>query len=188
MSAGTTLLTTEDLLAIPEDGVRRWLIRGELRAGGMTERNRFHSRAEARIAQLIGNWLDTCPKPRGEVYSGEAGVILARDPDTSVGIDVVLVSPEVAALNPDHTQLIDGIPILAVEVLSPSAKEEETNERIHELLVAGARAVWLVDPYFETITVYRRERAPRMFSGDDVLADESYLPGFSEPVTRFFQR
>jgi len=188
MSAGTTLMTVEELLALPEDGVQRWLIRGELREGGMTQRNRWHSRAEARFAQLLGDWLDAQPRPRGEVFSGEAGVILSHDPDTSVGIDLVYVSAEVAAKNPDDTQLIDGVPILAVEILSPSTKEEETNERIRELLAAGSHAVWVVDPYFHTVTIYSRERSPRMYSGSDVLTGEPYLAGFAMPVAKFFSR
>lgn len=188
MSVGAALMTVEELLALPNDGVRRWLIRGELREAGMTQRNRFHGRTEARFAQLLGNWLDTRPQPRGEIYSGETGVILRRDPDTSVGLDVMYVSPEVAAANPDHTQMVDGVPVLAVEILSPSTKEEETNERIAELLAAGTRAVWIVDPYFQTVTAYSRERPPRMFSGDDVLTGEPDLPGLSIPVTQFFSR
>ena len=188
MSIGTGLMTVEDLLALPDDGVRRWLIRGELREGGITQRNRFHGRTEARIAQLLGNWLDSQPQPRGEVYSGETGAIIRHDPDTSVGLDVMYVSPDVAAANPSHTQLINGVPVLAVEILSPSTKEEETNERISELLAAGSAAVWIVDPYFHTVTVYSRERPPRMFSGDDQLPGDPYLPGFSVPVAQFFNR
>jgi Uma2 family endonuclease len=188
MSAGTTLMTTEELLAMPDDGIQRWLIRGELREGGMTQRNRFHGRTEARFTQLLGNWVDSRPAPRGEIYCGETGAVLHRDPDTSVGLDVMYVSHEIAAANPDHTQMIDGVPILAVEILSPSTKEEETNERIRELLAAGTRAVWIVDPYFHTVTIYSRERPPRMYSGNDVLASEPYLPDFSMPVVRFFTR
>lgn len=188
MSVGTALMTVEELLALPEDGVQRWLIRGELREGGMTQRNRFHGRTEARFAQLLGNWLDSRPQPRGEIYSGETGAILRHDPDSSVGLDVMYVSPEVAAANPDHTQMVDGVPILAVEILSPSTKEEESNERIEELLAAGSQAVWIVDPYFQTLTVYSRERPPRMYSGADTLADEPYSPGFSAPMVSFFRR
>jgi Uma2 family endonuclease len=188
MSVGTGLMTVEDLLAHPDDGVLRWLIRGQLREGGMTQRNRFHGRTEARLAQLLGDWLDSLPEPRGEVYSGETGVILHHDPDTSVGLDVTYVSSEVAAANPEHTQLIDGVPILACEILSPSTKEEEINERIDELLHAGAAAVWIIDPYFQTLTVYRRGQPPRMFSGEDKLANEPYLPGFEVQVSRVFKR
>jgi Uma2 family endonuclease len=188
MSVGSSLMTVEDLLAMPDDGIQRWLIRGELREGGMTLRNRFHGRTEAHFVQHLANWVDSRPEPRGDVFCDETGAILRHDPDTSVGLDVMYVSPEVAAANPDHTQMVDGAPILAVEVLSPSSKEEETNEKISELLEAGTEAVWIVDPYFQTITAYRRDRAPRMFSGDDVISNESYLPGFSMAVAKFFKR
>ncbi len=39
-------MTTEELLALPEDGLDRELIRGQLREKPMTRRNRWHSRNE----------------------------------------------------------------------------------------------------------------------------------------------
>lgn len=188
MSVGTAECTVSDLLEMPDDGIQRWLIRGELREGAMTQRNRFHSKSGARFAQLIGEWLDLQPEPRGEIHSGEAGVILSRDPDTSVGIDVVYVSHQAESHSTDETTMLEGAPILAVEISSPSTKEEETNERIDVLLAAGTSAVWVVDPYFQTITVYRADRSTRMYSGDDSIASQEYLPGFQSPVARFFKR
>jgi hypothetical protein len=44
-SYGATLLTTEELLAMPEDGVDRDLIRGQLRERPITRRNPWHSEA-----------------------------------------------------------------------------------------------------------------------------------------------
>jgi len=46
-------MTTEELLALPEDGVDRYLIRGLLREKPMTKRNRWHTRVEARIVYLL---------------------------------------------------------------------------------------------------------------------------------------
>src|SRR4051812_30088006 len=111
-------MTTAELLALPEEGTERWLIRGELREKPMTVRNRHHGRTTARISQLLGNWLDQQPQPRGEILDGEVGCRLRRDPDSTVGIDVVYISPELATQESDDTTLIDGVPILAVEVLS----------------------------------------------------------------------
>ncbi|MFO0805587.1 MAG: hypothetical protein U0791_21000 [Gemmataceae bacterium] len=59
----------------------------------MTKRNRYHAALTARLSQLIGNWIDTQPEPRGEVYDGEAGLYLRRNPDSAVGIDVVYMPP-----------------------------------------------------------------------------------------------
>jgi Uma2 family endonuclease len=182
------LMTAEELLALPEDGVDRWLIRGQLREKPMTRRNRFHAKLEARIAQLLGEWLDAQPVPRGEVLSGEAGVTLRRNPDTSVGIDVVYISAQVAGAQSDQSSMIEGVPTLAVEVLSPSDSEEEINEKIMDYLSSGVALVWVVDPHFQTITVYEPARPPVLYNIQQTLSADPHLPGFRVPLARIFQR
>jgi len=185
------LMTTEELLAMPDDGVERWLIRGKLRENrskDVTKRNRWHGRVEARITQLLANWLDTQPQPRGEVYSGEVGCRLRRDPDSTPGIDVVYISAELAAQEPEDTRLIDGIPTLAVEILSPSNTVEEVNEKLQEYLSVGVPLVWVVDPKFRTVTVYRPGAEPEMFNTTQQLSGEPHLPGFVVPVASIFGR
>jgi Uma2 family endonuclease len=188
MTANPPLLTTADLLALPDDGKDRWLIRGRLREKEMTKRNRFHARVEARIAHLLLNWVDRQPEPRGEVYSGEAGVWLAREPDTSVGIDVVYVSAEVVASQMDNTTLIEGVPTLAVEILSPSDTQEELNEKIDAYLAVGVPLVWVVEPYRQHVTVYRPGEVAEFFTIRDELSADPHLPGFAVPVARLFRR
>jgi hypothetical protein len=51
-------MTTEQLLSLPDDGIERDLVRGELRERPMTKRNRRRSRVEARLALLLGKWLE----------------------------------------------------------------------------------------------------------------------------------
>src|SRR5207248_2468092 len=99
--------------------------------------------------------LDKQPEPRGAVHSGEAGCVLARDPDVTVGIDVVYVSPELAAKPLDETTMINGVPTLAVEILSPSNTEEEVNDKLDAYRDAGVPLVWLVDPHLGTVQVLR---------------------------------
>src|SRR4051812_23021444 len=113
------------MLAMPDDGMDRELIRGELREKTWTLRDPNHSRTEARLARHLCDWLDTQPEPRGEVVSAEAGFRLHRDPDTSVGIDVAYVSADVIANSPDSSAFFEGAPILAVEILSPSDRNED---------------------------------------------------------------
>lgn len=76
-TATVSLMTVEEYLALPEDGLDRNLIRGQLWEKPTTRRYRTHAEIEARIAQLLGNWLDRQPTPRGKILSGEAGCILA---------------------------------------------------------------------------------------------------------------
>lgn len=187
MSSATTLMTTEELLALPENGMERELIRGELKERPITRRNKHHSHAEARIATFLTNWLLQQPQPRGDVLSGEAGCILRRNPDTTVGIDVCYISPETTQRQTGDTQLIDGPPILAVEVLSPKDVLEEVEEKINEYLAAGVRMTWVVNPYRRTVTVYRPDARPQLFNDTQELSGEPHLPGFKTPVAAIFE-
>src|SRR5262245_36197943 len=134
------LMTSEEFFALPdEEGVERRLIRGELwerREGepNLTKRNPFHSGATAALARLIGNWSGALPQPRGQVFDGEAYFRLRPDPETNVGIDVAYASPEQVAKLTPRDRFIDGPPILAVEVLSPNDKHEDTIAAITEYL------------------------------------------------------
>lgn len=184
------LYTIEDLLAMPEDGVERWLIQGRLREkdAEMTKRNRFHAALTARLSQLIGNWIDTRPEPRGEVYDGEAGLYLRRNPDSAVGVDVVYMPPGSDAARTDRTTMIEGRPALIVEVLSPSNTEEEVNEKADDFLAAGVSHVWIVDPHLQAVTVLRPGRPPEMFNTTHTLTAEPEMPGFAIPVVKLFRR
>jgi Uma2 family endonuclease len=182
----TDLMTTEQLLALPDDGVERWLIRGQLRERPMTYRNRWHGRVTVRVARFLDAWLDQRPQPRGSVLAGDAGVRLARDPDTIVGVDVVYVSAEVMARQSDETTLIDGVPILAVEILSPSNTQEEIDEKLDQYLAAGVALVWLIDPHDRTVTIYRPGEAPQFVNDRQELSGEPHLPGFRVAVAELF--
>ena len=188
MTVATPLMTTEQLLAMPDDGKERWLINGELREAGMTRRSMGHSWIESRLAQKLWNWCDSQPPPRGVVLSGEAGVRLKKDPDTTVGVDVAYVSGEVVAANPADDPYVDGIPILAVEILSPSDKHEVVAEKIRGYLEAGVKRIWIADPEFRTITVHRPDAEPQLFNVNEALENDPVLPGLSIPLKEIFNR
>jgi len=178
-------MTTEELLALPEDGIDRELIRGQLREKPMTRRNRWHSAAEVSIAYFLQSWLESQPKPHGLVVGGEAGFRLRRNPDSTVGIDVAFVSAEVAANEPD-APYFEGAPVLAVEILSPSDKQEEIDEKVELYLEMGVAIVWVVNPRFRTVVVFRAHAAPEMFNEHQELSAEPHLPGFRISVARLF--
>jgi Uma2 family endonuclease len=178
-------MTVEEMDALPEDGKERELIRGELRERGMTRRNRWHCCIESCLAQVLKNWLDVLPTPRGKIVSGEAGFRLRRDPDTAVGIDVAYVSAEVVAQHPD-SPYFEGPPVLAVEILSPSDKQEEIDEKIELYLECGVRVVWIVNPRLKTLTAYRPDAAPALYHGVQVLDAEPHMPGFRLTLSELF--
>jgi len=86
MMATTTLLTAADLLELPDDGVRHDLIHGELTR--MNPAGFEH----LDLSRLLIDRLRGFASERDlGVVGGEAGFILAHDPDTVLAPDIVFV-------------------------------------------------------------------------------------------------
>jgi Uma2 family endonuclease len=190
-------MSVEEFLALPDDGIHRELIQGAVREfrsdvdvpmGGqpMTIRNRVHSRVVIRIGQLLANWMDLQPEPRGEIVGGEVGFRLKGTDDSMVGIDVAVASAEQVASTDPEEKIYSGPPILAVEVLSPSDTHADLIDSIRTYLEVGT-VVWIVDPDLETVTIHEPGREPRLFSRLQEIRDEAYLPGFRAEVARIFR-
>lgn len=190
-------ITTEELLAMPDDGRRRWIIRGELREEEMetgelkgrvmTIRNRFHSATMANLTTAVNNWRYTLPGPRGQVVCGEAGVQLPGDPGTTVGVDVAYVTPDVMVEQTADSTIIHGVPTLVAEILSPHTTLETLNEKIDTYQEAGVPLVWVVNPHDRTVTIYRPGDEPTLVNARQELTGGDVLPGFAVPVARLFE-
>lgn len=184
--AGAQTLTAETLMELPDDGIERDIIRGELKERPMTRRNVDHSGVEAAIGALLWNWLQTRPAPHGRIHSGEAGFRLRRDPETFVGIDVAYVSAAMVAGRDPAQKFYDGPPILAVEILSPSDQHEDVVSKVKLYHEVGT-IVWVVDPDFRTVAVHRPGQPVVVFNDQQDLLGDPELPGFRVRVARLFE-
>lgn len=199
-------MTERDLLNMPNDGKRRWLIGNKIKVWddlefpehGMTVRNRFHSQVMMCIACELMNWLRNQPKPHGVIVGGEAGFKIPVDtPDTAsdlmpsttvtVGVDVAYVSHDVMKHQTDKTRLIEGVPTLVVEILSPSDTVEIIDETVDTYTKAGVPMFWLVNPHDHTVKIHTRGEEPYLVNIKQELSGEPYLPGFRVPVSRLFE-
>lgn len=198
-------MTVEEFLALPDDGVHRELINGEVRVivqepwddpnapvipvaakeRPMTIRNRVHSRIEGRFAQHLNNWNDARPEPRGEVLCGEVGFRLGGPDDSAVGIDVAFAPAGLVVETPEEQKIYNGPPLLAVEILSPSDTQKVIADMIKDYLRHGVVA-WVADPDLRTIGVHRPGHPPETFNERQELVGDPYLPGFRVPVAKFF--
>lgn len=197
MSAQIKPLTMQDLLNMPDDGVRRWIINGELREQQMetgefngqimTIRNRFHSTTMANVTGELYAWRRSLPEPRGVVVCGEAGVLLPNGPENAVGVDVAYVPSEVMVVQTDETTVIHGVPTLIVEILSPTTQTGQINERVRTYHRAGVPLVWVIDPDPRTVSIRRRGVRPVVVNDEQELTGGDVLPGFTVPVARLFE-
>jgi Uma2 family endonuclease len=186
MSVASKTMTVAEFLALPDDGVERALIRGEVREYGMTTRNRLHAAVMARLAHQLLAWLETQSPRLGEVFCGDGGCILPNANESVVGIDVAYFDQATLDRQTSATTLIAGAPVLAVEVLSPSDTQEHILEKVDLYLSAGTALVWLVEPRFRTITVYRSDAAPELFHEAQTITAAPHLPGLAIPVAKLF--
>lgn len=178
-----TLLTIDDLIALPEDGNRYELIEGELIVSGMPSLTH---------QDVIGNlffWLRRYlqDNPIGRVIM-TPGVILDRH--NSVIPDIVsLTNEQLEAVGADtHIHLA---PALAVEVVSPR-RENARRDRVKKLRLYdkfGVGEYWVADPEARTLEVYRRAEgalalAATLKGGDEL--NTPLLPGFTCTPARVF--
>lgn len=186
MATTSSPMTVEELLALPDDGMDRELIRGELRESEMTARGAPHCLAMTNLAVLLGSRLRQQPAPRGRLLTGDARVRIRRAPDTYFGIDLAYISADLAARTAKDARFIDGPPVLAVEILSPNDTAEDMADKVREYLDAGVALVWEVSPFYETVIVHRPDARPALFNDQQELTAEPHLPGFRVPVAEIF--
>lgn len=186
IEAAAPEMSVEAFLALPDDGIDRELIRGRLRQYGMTYRNRLHAHAEANCVFFLRLWLNDQPEPRGWIVSGEAGFRLRGAVDSIVAVDVAYVSAERLAATDANAKVIDGPPILAVEVRSGSETVDDLYEKVAAYREVGT-IVWEVDPRYRTVLVHRTGRPPVLFNETQELTGDPELPGFRVAVARLFE-
>ena len=154
----------------------------------MTRRNPSHSATVVNCSALLFNWLRTLPLPRGRVYAGEAYFRIRQNPETNVGIDVALSTPAQKLQTKKKASFVDGAPLLAVEVLSPCDKIKDIDDSIEEYLDCGVAEVWIIDPYDEMLTLYRKDQEPAFHTKSDTFTgDPAVLPGLTFPIAELFQ-
>jgi Uma2 family endonuclease len=149
----------------------------------MTKRNHQHARVESQLSFLLHTW-QTRSKFACRVFSGEVGCEVP-DRGLDVGIDVAVFADDIVARS-KSSSYIQGIPMLAIEILSPSDKQSSIKDKIDSYLNAGVPLVWQVDPHFRTVVVFRPGMVPEMFATGATLDGGVTLPGLQLPVSEVF--
>lgn len=150
----------------------------------MTKRNYHYARVESRLSYLLHRWRDST-KFECQIFSGEVGCE-APESGLDVGIDVAVFKNDTIALQ-EANSYIQGAPLLAMEILSPSDKQASIKDKIDGYINAGVPLVWMVDPHFQTVVVHRPNSVPEMFASGARLNGGQSLPGLSIEVTEIFE-
>ncbi len=151
-------------------------------------------------AQLVDGMLVREPPPTfghqrlaGRIYVALLPWV-AQDRVVMSPVDVVVsdrnvYQPDVAVLSevpPDHAKDV-GIPLLVVEVLSPSTRNRDISQKTVGYVEAGVREVWLVDPTERWIEVHTAAHVPRRYA-ERAEARSDVVPGFTLVPEALFAR
>ena len=178
-------LTYEDLLLLPDDGLRHELIDGVhyVTASPVTR----HQRILRRLAVEIELWLRD--HPTGEMFFAPLDVVLSR-------YDVVvpdLIYVSAARSEGLKAKGLFAAPDLAVEILSPSTRHRDETLKRQLYDRVGVAEYWLIDPDRDVVAISRREREQllaagvRMALNDDELTSPLF-PGFTMRLRALFDR
>ncbi len=121
-----------------------------------------------------------------QMIGNDAWIRLRRDPDVVRGPDVAVYRYDRMPKGPVPDGLLDVIPDLVVEVVSPSDRWTDVFGNVQEYLGAGVRAVVVLDNSSRTASVYRPPADQVTFHSADTLTIPDVLPGFAVPVARLF--
>ena len=182
MSIHTDIKTAEDLFAMPDNGLRRELVAGELRE--MAPAGDYHGRVTMQFSGPLSVFVDE--HDLGAVYAAETGFLLAENPDTVRGPDVAFVTRERVAARGKMRGYFPGAPDLVVEVVSPGDAYGEVEAKVEEWLSAGSRMVVVANPRNETLKVHRSLTAVTRLTVSDTFDGADVVPGFRIAVRRIF--
>ena len=176
--------TTADLDVLPDDGKRYEIIDGELHV--TTQPHWRHQFVCGQVFAMLQGWSG----PAGTGLTLLApGVIFAED--DAVAPDVVWVRYDRLASVLDEDGKLHAAPDLAVEVLSPGAKNERRDREAKLKLYShrGVQEYWIVSWQQRQIEVYRREQialrlVATLYEQDELRSP--ILPGFACQVKPLF--
>lgn len=175
-------VTAEELLRMADVGLRRELVRGELKT--MAPAGHDHGG----IAINVSTPLDQHVRKNdlGRVYAAETGFMLETNPDTVRAPDVAFIRRERVLQVGRRPGYWPGAPDLAVEVVSPSESYSEVEEKVLDWLSAGTRMVVVLDPRKRTATVYRSRTDIVVLTDGEEIEGEDVVPGWRIPVGEIF--
>jgi Uma2 family endonuclease len=175
------LLTYEDFLAFPDDGVRREIVDGEVFVTPSPN---------VRHQDLIG-YLFTTLYNHIEAHGGGRVFVAPLDDRLS---EHDIVEPDVIFVSDNRSEIIKekyllGAPSLAVEVVSDPRHDRIRKRALYAR--AGVPVYWIVDPDADRVEVHRLIEGaygkPEILeTGDTLTLDD--LPGLAIDVSRLFDR
>ena len=144
---------------------------------------------ESRLAVLLAYYLESYLEKNDIGFTlGEGGMMRLEHGQVRI--------PDGAFYSWDHfpnrvltlEQILDQVPDLAVEVLSPSNRPKEMKRKRRDYFAGGAKLVWYVDPEKRCVEVFTAPDQSVVLDESQSLDGGAVLPGFTLSIRDWFAR
>ena len=174
--------TVDDLAAFPDDGKHRELSDGRLVEWEVT------TAQHGWLLSTLCNFVDSF------AFEHQLGMAIGGDPLVRIlGSKVTARGPDVAffarhRLPSDLTaSTMADAPDFVIEILSPTDRAGEVQDKVRDWLRAGVRLLWYINPETGTTVVYHGGTITYV-DQDEVLDGRDVLPGFTLRLRDLFAR
>ena len=166
-----------------DDIPEQYLIRGIRRTRPLPTYSPELAGPALALARHLDAWLPTQHEAAFEVLS-DGWFQLRSFPPSLIRLPLAVVRGKLPTL---ETDWVPSLPEVAVDVFVGKDRYGDLCDRVDECLACGASLVWILEPGFRTVTVYRPDAEPVLFNRTQTLSADPVLPGFSCPVADLFR-
>lgn len=153
-------LDYEDYTRLPDDGKRYEILDGELYVTASP--SLLHQRLSKRLQRRLEDFFEV--RGLGEVFNAPTDLILAQHDIVVPDLVIVAEPGQLSA------RAIEGVPLMVVEILSPSTRGRDRGIKMRRYAALGVSHYWIVDPDTQTIECWRLE------SGEYRLVTQATVP------------
>jgi Uma2 family endonuclease len=178
----STITTAEQLWAADIDQPCE-LIRGELVL--MSPTGDYHCASAGVFAGSL--WSFARKRKLGKVFVGEPGYIIQRDPDTVRVPDVAFTFTEKLVKYGRTEKFMPYAPDIVVEVVSPSERANDVEQKKELWLAAGCQMVFVVARKTRTVRQYFANGHCNTLTEADTISGGEVLPGWQLDVQEVFE-
>lgn len=141
-------LDYEDYARLPDnDGKRYEILDGELYVTAAP--SPLHQRLSKRLQRRLEDYFEI--RGLGEVFNAPIDVVLAQHDIVVPDLVIVAEPGQLSA------RAIEGVPLMVVEILSPSPRGRDRGIKMRRYSALGVPHYWIVDPDAQTIECWRLE-------------------------------
>ncbi len=141
-----------------------------------------HGGIATRIIVKMGGFIEQ--NKLGGIYGGNTTFTIGENERLP---DVSFVSMDRIPSTGEPETKWEIAPDLAVEIVSPTDIYSKILKKIREYLDAGVKQVWLIEPEFQTVTVYTPPMKSETLNVEDSLVCEEILPDFELSLKEIFR-